>query len=358
MKKRIKRIKDTILVKKPLAIIFLVIFFLLLIFVLGNLLGAIFEILYVKIPTCGDGSFYNTCSLNRPYFCENGRLIERALVCGCSFGFKKDGDSCISEYNINSKNISLPYTLKGEIKNIDLVVYEGSADYLSDIPRTIYYSGGERASRVDFKLKNINEEMQREFLMPLVVEIQNLADKKEDQARIAVSLVQNIPFGESDKPALTFSNYSINYSRYPYEVLYDGYGICGEKSELLAFLLKEIGYGVVIFYYEVENHEAVGIKCPVRYALENTDYCFVETSGPAIISDNEIEYDGGLKLTSQPEIMLISDGISLGNIEEYKDAEEFKKIRKSLRDGKLSSDEADKLEELKEKYGLVEIYKI
>jgi hypothetical protein len=354
-----KRIRDVILVKKPLAILFLVAFFLLLIIVLGDFFTDVFERL-TRVPTCGDGSFYDTCSLNDPYFCEEGLLVERASVCGCPEGFRKKEDSCTSNYHIDPKDISLDYTLNGKREKLDLVVYGGVADYLHELPKTIYYRGEEKPLRVDFKLKHIDEEVQREFLLPLLVEIQNIANSKEDQMRIAVSLVQNIPFGASNETVSINKEYSVNYSRYPYEVLYDGEGICGEKSELLAFLLREMGYGVVLFYNNLENHESVGIKCPVKYSWDKSGYCFVETSGPAIISDDEIEYVNGIRLKSEPEIMLIADGASLpDDLEEYVYAEVFKGIRKILKEGgNLNDEQSDEYERLKKKYGLLDVYEV
>ena len=211
---------------------------------------------------------------------------------------------------------------------------------------------------MDFKLKHINEEQQRELLLPLVSAIQNRAKDKVDQFRIAVSLVQHIDFGFSGEIVSLIGDKSLNYSRYPYEVLYDMQGVCGEKSELLAFLLREIGYDVVLFYHAEENHESLGVKCPLEYSVSDSGYCFVETSAPSIITDNEIEYVGGLRLNSEPEIMLISEGISLeDNLPEYKDAQDFIKIRRSLKQGKkLDFSESEKLDELIKKYGLVEIY--
>ena len=150
----------------------------------------------------------------------------------------------------------------------------------------------------------------------------------------------------------------INYSRYPYEVLYDMQGVCGEKSELLAFLLREIGYGVTFFYHKQENHESLGIKCPIEYSLGNTGYCFIETTGPSIITDNEIEYVGGIKLFSEPEVMIISEGTSLGDdLYEYEDAKDLRNIRRTIeKKGKINIFKSRKLEELNEKYGLIEMY--
>ncbi|MFH1787305.1 MAG: hypothetical protein ABH811_00740 [archaeon] len=305
---------------------------------------------------CGDGTSYGNCSLNKPYFCDNGFLVERASVCGCSNILDIKDDLCVSEYYIFPKNLNLRYFLRGEENSINFVVYEGLADYISELPRSINYEGSEIPLRSDFKIRNINEENQRGALLPLVVQIQNIANDKEDQVRIAVSIVQNIPFGGSDKIVGFGSNLGVNYSRYPYEVLYEMQGVCGEKSELLAFLLRELGYEVVIFYYNEENHEAVGVRCPLENSVLNTEYCFIETSGISIISDDELEYAEEIRLYSEPEIIFISEGDSLGyDLYEYKDAEYLIRIRDK---GVINYFDKYKLRKLQEKYALDESYNI
>lgn len=312
-----------------------------------------------KILTCGDGSFYETCSLTKPYFCEEGVLVEKASLCGCVEGLTKKGDSCVSKYQTNLKEISLKYVLRGEKGEISYTVYQGMVEYLSNLSKTIYYEDKEMPSRADFKLKNINEEEQKKLLLPLVAKIQNLAETEEDQVRIAISLVQNIPFGASEKTIKIGDNLETNYSRYPYEVLYDEQGVCGEKVELLAFLLREMGYGLAFFYHASENHESLGIKCPVEHSLGNTGYCFVETTGPSIMTDDSIDYVGGIRLTSEPEVYLISYGASLSeDMYEYKDAKTMSRLNKKIIEkGELNWFEHRKLEKLREKYNLIEEYK-
>ncbi len=334
---------------KKSGIIFIVLVIILLIFI-GDYFLNISGLWKQEPTTCGDGTLYNNCSLNKPYFCENGVLVEKASVCGCPDVLTQEEESCISQYQTASKQVTLDYILRVEEKQIDFVVYEGMVNYLSNLPVSIRYAEGEQPSRVDFKLRNINEEEQKELLLPLVIAIQNLDNSKIEQMRIAVSLVQNIPYSASDKTIILPGNIETNYSRYPYEVVYENEGICGEKTELLAFLLKEIGYGVAFFYHAFENHESVGIKCPEKYSMVGTGYCFIETTGPSIISDDSIEYVGGLTLGSVPEVYLISEGISLPKrIYEYGDADNLAKLRQ----GKFAF---VKLEKLKEKYGLVEEY--
>lgn len=259
---------------------------------------------YFVFPTnvCGDGTDFDSCSKDKPYFCDEGALVRNAEVCGCPEGFTKYYSVCTSKYQTGPKKVYLNYVLDGEVQKIGFVVYEGVKNYTQTIPRFISYYDGSVPLRQDFKLKNINEPVQREFLLPLVKEIQDLTWSKKEQARIAISLVQNIPYGELNETILVGSQ-NLNSSRYAYEVVYDMHGICGEKSELLAFLLKEIGYGVSIFYYGEENHEAVGLKCSSLRDYKDTSYCFIETTG---ISNGEV------KALSTPEVIPISDGDSFG----------------------------------------------
>ena len=306
---------------------------------------------------CGDGTMYNSCSNVQPYYCKDDKFIELASVCGCPEGFGKNKDICFSNYNTGYKNTRLNYTLRGEKGFIDFVVYEGFRDYISKIPRSISSLPNEEYSRADFTLKAINEEEQAKFLMPLVIKIQNITDDKEDQMRIAISVVQNIPFGASNKTAY-FGGNKVSYSRYPYEVIYDMQGICGEKTDLLVFLLRELGYGTSLIYYGPENHEALGLECPVEESLDGSGYCFVETTAPAIITDNQISYVGVGKLLSQPEIYPISSGNSIANnLEEYGDAEKLIRIRNFIeRSGILGPINEIRLKKIEEKYGLSEEY--
>lgn len=318
-------------------------------------LSVSFYFLFFTNRVCNDGTPYNKCSKTNPYFCSNGNLIEKASVCGCEIGIAVRGDECVSPYAQGPKNITLNYVLRGGEGKINFVVYKALADNLSLIPR--YLNSNENPTLLDFKLRMINQEDQRELLMPLVIDIEQITSDKTDQARIAISLVQNIPFGNSTKVS-QFGSVTTEYQRYPYEVLYDDEGICSEKSELLIFLLRELGYGTASLYYSVENHEAVGIKCPSGRANSNTGgYCFVETTGPSIITDDRTDYFGSFRqLTSSPQIIKISDGISLrDDLYEYEDAKILIGIRDDMKKyGSINPVQYVQFNNLKNKYGLID----
>ena len=42
---------------------------------------------------CGDGTQKDTCSVSKPYLCQDGGLIASCGACGCPFGYTCDGDT-------------------------------------------------------------------------------------------------------------------------------------------------------------------------------------------------------------------------------------------------------------------------
>ncbi len=45
--------------------------------------------------TCSDGTPYDQCSTDRPEYCLDGELVNRASICGCPSGRTADGNSCV-----------------------------------------------------------------------------------------------------------------------------------------------------------------------------------------------------------------------------------------------------------------------
>lgn len=224
---------------------------------------------------CGDGTYQGRCSSMKPYFCLNESLIENPSYCGCSKNFSLSDGKCISQFQTGEKEIKLDYILNGENKSFDLGVYTGVVDYLSKVNRYITYENSSY-SRDDFELKAVNEPLQEQFLFPLVASIENKGNNLDERTEIAISMIQLFEYKNSSK-FIDFYGTKIEYARYPYEVLYYRQGICGEKSQLLAFILKKLGYEVVLIYFPNENHEGVGVKCHSG-DFRNTGYCYIETT--------------------------------------------------------------------------------
>jgi len=275
------------------------------------------------ILQCSDNTDYNSCSSNKPNYCDNGYLIEKPILCGCADGFTLEGDNCVSIYATNPKDITLAYILRGSKGSIDYTVYRGLNDYLAGLDRTVSYYLVPPTDEY-MTVRFVTEEHQSNYIIPLVEKIKKITNNTDDQARIAISIVQTMPYDWD-----SFSNSSEN--RYAYETLYDQTGVCADKTSLLAVLLKELGYGVVIFNFPSESHEAIGIKCPMEYSYINSGYCFIESVSPTIVTDSEEEYIGAGKLTSTPEIYIVNDGKSFDSVkEEYDDYSRYKFLQAKL----------------------------
>jgi hypothetical protein len=184
-----------------------------------------------------------------------------------------------------------------------------------------------------YYLEFLKNTIQRRYLDDLIERIQERAKNQNDLVRISISLVQRIPY-DRDKV-----DYDLKYNqcariRYPYEVISENKGICCEKSLLLAFLLKELGFGVALFIFVEENHMALGIKCPKEFSFFQTGYAFVETTAPSIVTDFQLFYMESNKLgifwhrlKSSPIIIPLCDGKTFtGVYKEFFDAKEWNEL--------------------------------
>lgn len=294
------------------------------------------------------------CFNVKPYYCNKGEIIKKPSLCGCPENFSKKGDFCESKFKTNPKNITLKYILNGKEKKVNFLVYKEVDDYFSNKTKRVVSSSAN--SSKDFELTSIENKIQKSFLFDLVAKINNIADSEKDYVRISTSIVQNIPY-ETSKKEVFFKNRRTNSSKYPYEVLYNLNGSCQGKVDLLAFLLKEAGFGVAIFSFTEEKHDVIGIKCPTKESYKNTGYCFIETTKPSVISNHKNYYSGG-NLESNPRLIEVAKGKSLEeNLEEYEDADFLERINKKIiENGEITRWEKIELERLKEKYGLDYMY--
>jgi hypothetical protein len=240
----------------------------------------------------------------------------------------------ISSFKTDPKTVDYGYVLRGIRGHIPYTVYGGLNDYLKGLPRSIsYYTT--QPTDIDFINRDLNDENQKQLLDPLVEQIKSITPNQDDQARIAVSLIQNINYD-----TVAFKSGNIE-GKYPYEVLYTECGVCSQKSELLAYLLRSLGYGVVIFRFDSSGnfagHDAVGLKCPQQYSYKDTGYCFVESTTPTIITDSNGDYiisgngDATAKLPDTFKTLNICDGNSFDSVsEENNDNIDYQNLENKL----------------------------
>lgn len=51
----------------------------------------------VAPTTCSDGTRFLTCSATRPYYCDNGVLVNNSATCGCADGYKAKDNYCVEK---------------------------------------------------------------------------------------------------------------------------------------------------------------------------------------------------------------------------------------------------------------------
>lgn len=192
----------------------------------------------------------------------------------------------------------------------------------------------------------IIREDQKTSLQPLVDWIKKQNKKPDSRARIAASLVQNIPYDYDKFNNGGESNGRGHGVRYPYEVLYDNKGICGEKSFLIAFLLKELGFGTAIFYLNENgvNHQVAGVKCPAQYDFKDSGYCFIEATSRRMIT-----YTGSYDDQNNPTVVPLADGRTFNPKNDWKDAQTWRRL---IEEGTSSSKNYKKYKKLVKKYGI------
>ncbi len=212
----------------------------------------------------------------------------------------------------DDKAVFLNFVYRGQKSGIYFSVNKDIHEKLNSLPLSVTHKKTEKiVTKKDFILPKIDNKLQRQHLLPLVDKIKSLTPDVNKQARIAISIVQNIPYGFPDD-----NESGVNYrKKFPYGVIWEHTGICDEKSDLLHFLLKELGFGTAALIYKKQYHRAVGIKCPEAYDVGNSGYCYVEVTAPKIITDDSPDYLGVGKLTDF-KLIKISDGRELEGVEE------------------------------------------
>ena len=275
----------------------------------------------------------------------------------------------ISEYSYitpmdnegTSINKSYTYVLRGKYDSIYFSLHYGVYNRISSEP-TLYkcsrYAGDNSTCTIEedqqYYLKYLDDPYQKKDLDDLVNSIKDKTSIQDDQARIAISLVQNIPY---DDAKFSERNAGGNgETSYPYEVLYDNKGVCEDKSLLLAYLLRGLGYDIVLFDFSSEKHMAVGIKSPIQYSYINSGYAFIESTVPSIPTDSQGDYIGVGKLTSTPQIIRISDGSTFTSISgEYQDFVVFNQLENEAKnqDGMLPQEQYYESHAIAEKYGIL-----
>lgn len=219
------------------------------------------------------------------------------------------------DFETAPKSQSFPYYFNNYRKTLSFTTYGGLNDYFATEDHSYRYDPDKEVF-----LELLQNNYQDEYLDPFIQKIKGLSSSRDEQAKIAISLVQHIPYNWA-----ALSSVSSDFL-YPYETVHRNRGVCCDKSILLAYLLDKLGFDAVLFEWP-GSHMAVGVRCHERYDYDNTGYAFIETTRPTIITYIPDEYIGGFRISTPPHIIQVNDGgVGLEVSQEYADAQELKRI--------------------------------
>lgn len=241
---------------------------------------------------CGCPESYN-CVSNTCVKCGDGdctTAVESKASCckdcGCNQGYECLGNTChpvdASNYRVQTQTLSeferryaadavpraFSFNYEGDVYSITL-----------DISDTAYLFYQDRQRGRDYDLY-ASDPYDDAIISRLATAFKTIGETLPDSGYapvgLAVSFVQSLPY-TSDKVTTGYDD----YARFPYETLHDDGGDCEDTSLLMAAVLKEMGYGVVLV--DLPGHVAVGVKCDgsqgTYYEYEGSKYCYLETTG-------------------------------------------------------------------------------
>jgi beta-lactamase superfamily II metal-dependent hydrolase len=174
--------------------------------------------------------------------------------------------------------------------------YQGEWTWECAIPQALYdyYRELPRPPTTDYSVY-VTHPLDDLYIDRLVEKLQNAAEESQFSAyetvEFAAAFVQSLPY---TMDSVTTPN--DEYPRYPVETLVDNGGDCEDTSILLASIIHEMGYGVVLII--LPNHCAIGVKggdnvYGTYYDFEGSKYYYMETTGEGWeIGDFPEEYEG------------------------------------------------------------------
>ena len=133
----------------------------------------------------------------------------------------------------------------------------------------------------------------------------------DQTAEFLIALVQYIPY---DNAKLNQDPMQPNY---PYETLYHDSGICSDKTFLTVAILRELGYGAAILDFPNLNHSAAGISCPLADSVNNSGYCYIETTNYFPVGVVPPSISGGQAVVGQDGLDKLFDASHLSQMQVF-----------------------------------------
>ncbi len=150
------------------------------------------------------------------------------------------------------------------------------------LPQSLYdyYRGLPRSPTPNYSVY-VTHPQDDPYIDGLVVKLKDAAAKEgyseSETVEFAAAFVQSLPY-VTDNVSTGYDE----YARYPIETLVDNGGDCEDTAILMAALIRDLGYGVVLL--NLPKHVAVGVAGDesvhgTYWELNGTKYYYLETTG-------------------------------------------------------------------------------
>ena len=195
---------------------------------------------------------------------------------------KDDAGKAVAPAPENPQDKKFTWTYAGKQYSITETLYASTDTFYQSSPKEFLYSGNlENNWEEKYFAMFLKENDSEKIFHQVATDIQSVGKKNglnDDQiVELVMAFVQSIQYDEARATAIAAGSKEA-LTNYPYETLFLQKGVCADKSFLASMILRDLGYGTVLFVYDSENHMAVGIQCPMQYSNYNSGYCFAETT--------------------------------------------------------------------------------
>lgn len=207
--------------------------------------------------------------------------VSKGIVTGIS-----EGPAIITATTVNGKSASCNVSIVSDNKNIQFNWEDNYCEwtYTIEIPTEVYiaYKAVDRNLQGNYYNLYVTDTADDKLMGDIAKTFYNEGVKNgyDDYQiiELMISFVQSLDYVSDD----IGTGYD-EYPKFPLETLYDKGGDCEDTSILLASLIRELGYGVVLVMFD--NHMGVAIigesdMAGYYYEYNGSHYYYVETTSP------------------------------------------------------------------------------
>ena len=163
------------------------------------------------------------------------------------------------------------WSYKEQNYSLNETLYQSIENYYSKKRKGIYTNFEELSIA---KYLNTPEEDKTipEITSKILLEAKKNKLTADQTVDLAIGMVQSLPYDEAR------ASTDLTHPRYPYETLFEGKGICSDKTLLTVAILRQLGFGAAIFMYEKDQHMAAAVQCTKTDSNYSSGYCIAETT--------------------------------------------------------------------------------